>query len=239
MSDDSYDKIFVSIEDGAKPEQEFAPSRKVRVELTYFIAEDDNYQETLDLVGSRASSQVDILLGRVGAPTASAGVATQPPATRMRRTKEQIAADKAAEEAAKVAPPASDPTALEDPTELPQDAPQVSDATSTAASSGGEPTASTTVADPTALEDDFTVQPDPPKVETKPTQIAEISDGDLNAAVQKRNGELASADGTKAIRALIATYNPDPTKVFQLREIAADRRAEFLNGLNAIQPPAA
>lgn len=208
-------RAFVSVEDGVKPAEDYAPARKVRVELTSDVFNQQELGAAVDYLGQLASQQVARLLGRavsdVEQPAANA-----PAATRTRRTKEQIAADKAAAEA----PAASDPTALEDPTELPQ-------------SSGDHGSTTTAETDPAALDDDFTVQPEPPAVETS-GQIAPISDGDLNAAVQKRNGELASADGTKAIRALIATFNPDKTKVFQLREITADRRAEFLNGLNAI-----
>lgn len=221
MSDTPVFEICVTVEDANPPPADYTPARKVSVEIHGYNVLPVDLEGETERAGSVARAQVDVLLGRTPAQVALTEVTQR----RTRRTKEQIAADNAAAAAAQ-----TDPTSLEDPT---VDLPQEPVSTPPATSSGDAPTATTTEADPTAL-DDFTVQPEPPAVDTS-GQIAPISDGDLNAAVQKRNGELGSADGTKAIRALIATYNPDPTKVFQLREVPADRRAEFINKLNAIK----
>lgn len=54
----------VSIEDGTKAKEEFAPARKVRVELTFAVAEGSDPTEVLDKVRSLAASRVDLELGR-------------------------------------------------------------------------------------------------------------------------------------------------------------------------------
>lgn len=77
-------------------------------------------------------------------------------------------------------------------------------------------------ADPLGDLDDWEVVAE----ETKP-----VTDDELNAAVQKRNGELKDA---VKIRGLIGGFNPDPTKSFQLRQIPAEKRARFLAELAAL-----
>lgn len=55
-----------------------------------------------------------------------------------------------------------------------------------------------------------------------------ITDADLNNKVTAKNGELK--DPPK-IRAFIASFNPDPTKGFQLSQVPQERRKEFLDKL--------
>lgn len=62
--------------------------------------------------------------------------------------------------------------------------------------------------------------------------VAEVTDAELQSAVQRKNGELKAPD---LIRALIAGYNPDPTKQFTLREIPQAQRAEFIDKLAALK----
>lgn len=222
MSEDFKHTIFVSVEDANPPPAEYTPARKVRVELTSDVYSQDEIADRTAYLGTVASSQIDSLLGRV-APTASSGVVIANAAAaeapkRTRRTKEQIAADERAAAAAADNLDLSDPAALDDTVvgDLPTHSPDT-----------------TVAADPAALDDEWAVEPEP-AAEVKSTVINPISDADLNSAVQKRNGELKSEAGTKAIRALIASYNPDATKVFQLAQIPVDRRVEFLNSLTAI-----
>lgn len=61
----------------------------------------------------------------------------------------------------------------------------------------------------------------------------EITDVALTEAVTKTN---AATRNPPAIRALVDSYNPDPTKTFQLRQIPQEKRAEFLKKLGEIQP---
>lgn len=80
--------------------------------------------------------------------------------------------------------------------------------------------------DPSAVTDDWSTDP----------AGEEVTDADLNAACQKGAGEgLNPVD----IKRLIASYNPDKTKVFQLREIAQAQRADFLTRLANKDFPAA
>lgn len=59
----------------------------------------------------------------------------------------------------------------------------------------------------------------------------EITDADLNAAVQKKNATLQ--DPPK-IRALIVQFQPDATKPPLLANVAQGRRQEFIDALNAL-----
>lgn len=68
---------------------------------------------------------------------------------------------------------------------------------------------------------------------------AEVTDAQLIEAVTKKNGELQAAGLSKEeapvkIRELIATYNPDPSKAFAIREIPQDKRGDFLAKLAKI-----
>lgn len=60
---------------------------------------------------------------------------------------------------------------------------------------------------------------------------ATITDADLNKAVQAKNAEISSPP---KIKALIATFNPDPTKPFALAQIKAEQRADFLAKLEKL-----
>lgn len=64
----------------------------------------------------------------------------------------------------------------------------------------------------------------PPTAITAPAKAA-ISDAQLLEAVHKANEIVKNPP---VIRGLIATFNPDPSKSFQLREIAAEQRDSFL-----------
>lgn len=205
----------VSFEDGVKASEEYAPAKKVRVELSFTTPDGEDEAAYVAHVGDIARAQVARLLNQA---SSAAGEAPAPVATRTRRTKAQIAADEAAAKEA--------------------GAPTTGDA-------GGVQTSG----DPAAIEDvgvDFedVVDVDASVVEALPEEdftiapevIEAISDADLNSHVQRKNGEIKDA---KAIRELIGTYNSDPTKVFQLREIPAEKRREFLDKLAALKPASA
>lgn len=211
---------FISVEDGLKKAEDYAPPRKVRVELTFSVAEGEGYDAIFDVASQAASNRVHALLHGIAIATVhpsalgtsvSSGVqsAETAPATRVRRTKVQIEADKAAEN--------------------PTDADAVVDDTAAI------------VEDTPSVEDPFVVQPEPdPAAVTEDLTSsgpadAVITDADLNSAVQKKNQELQDP---ALIRSVIAAYNPDPTKVFQLREIPAAKRAEFLAKLKDLKKSA-
>lgn len=56
--------VIVSIEDGVKLGDQYAPARKVKVELHSDVAEGEDADSVLDMVGRKASAKVDELLGR-------------------------------------------------------------------------------------------------------------------------------------------------------------------------------
>lgn len=225
---------LVSVEDSKPHSNDEYGRKKVRVDLSFAVGEGESYEATFDLASEAASNRVTALLNGVSlrvvaAATGDAATAAEEPKTRTRRTKAQIAAD--AEAARKAAgssdnPPANAPAASgeelpDDPTDGEEHVIHLPDETEL-------PDGEELPDDATALEDDeFTVQPDPPAEEAKP-----ITDADLNAAVQRKNADLAAPD---IIRKLIATYNPDPKQVFQLRQIPAEKRAEFLTKLAALK----
>ncbi len=232
----------VSIEDGNKAGEEYAPARKVRVELSFNVPEGADALVELDYVAGVAQGRVDALLGRKGRTllVVHPGDSTPPAAPpetnaetprRPRRSAVEIAADKAAKldrhvvtadpdvkahiEENKAAPPAEDefdPTADSAPEKDTGVDMGVDDPVGDAIASKAD----VSVSD--LDEEDFTITPDEPAA-------PEISDADLNSAVQKRNGELGNP---KLIRGLISEYNPDVTQVFQLRQIPQAERAGFL-----------
>jgi hypothetical protein len=208
----------VSYEDGIKSAVEYAPPRKVRVELHFEIAEDEQEQADarIHAVGNLAQAEVLRLLGQTVAakeePLSGAALALveNPGQTtrRPRRTQAQIAADEAAAtEAARLA-------ALEAGRQgKPGDA-------GDPAAFGAEATSQVqTAGDPAGF--DFTS--DPAKTE--------ISDTSLNDACQAKASKLGSAE---KIKALIGTFATDPTKQFSLREIPQAQRPDFLAKLEAL-----
>jgi hypothetical protein len=222
---------LVSIEDGKKAAEEFAPARKVRVELSFSVSENEDYEGVFDTVSQAATNRVATLLGRatlsVVQTAPSSGEEAAPAATRKRRTKAEIAADEALAAAGGPSqsgsdgakPTSADPAAIdEDPTggadhviELPDETPAIE-----------LPDQS----DPAGIEDVDFDAPIEPEVTGDP-----ITDADLNSAVQKKNAEIANPN---AIRTIIGSYNPDPTQPFQLRQIPAAKRAEFLSKVSAL-----
>lgn len=197
----------VTIEDGTKAPEEYAPNRKVSVTLNWTPPDDSTGEEIgalFDHVTALASSKVAQLLGKAAPAalaTATTATAADKPAARTRRTKEQIAADEAAKKAAET--PASDEVSFdEDVTELP---PGSSDGSSDASG-----------------EVSFDLDEEPAK---------EITDVDLNAAVQARNKEI---NNPGKIKALITEYRKDATKPFNLVNIPQAERQGFIDKLNAL-----
>lgn len=215
---------LVSVEDGAKhdPADQYSLSRKVRVELKFDVAEGSDPVDIVAIVGDIATGRVNELLGRAASSTArtvtedvrgsTAAETENTGAVRKRRTKAQIDADNAAA-AAKAADPADMGGEPSPPAADPSDMGGATTDTSSGSSA----------ADPADFDFDAPIEPTAP--------ATTITDADLNAAVQKKNGELG--DPPK-IRNLIGSFNPDPTKQFQLRQIPAEQRADFIAKLEAL-----
>lgn len=205
---------LVSVEDGLKKPEEYAPPRKVRVELNFNVEDGDDASSLIEYAADLASQQVARQLGQstkaVEKPVTQAGEPAAETQRRTRRTKAQIEADEAA-------------------------AREKAAGASTTGDAGGEQTSADF--DPTAFVEDEPAAAgdglDLSEFDVQPEAEAEvITDADLNSAVQKKNAELA--DPPK-IRELIGSYNPDPKSVFQLRQIPAGQRREFLNKLAALK----
>lgn len=221
----------VSVEDGLKKQEEYAPPRKVIVVLNFTVAEGEDYASTFDIASHAATNRVYSLLhGKAFVTTVAqeptgveqgAGVHTEAgtegaPPKRRRRTAAEIAAAAGASQSGNAG---GAQTSDEDPTgneahtiHLPDETPK------DPADIGGdefdiEP----------AAEESFDIEPD--------ASDEPVTDADLNAAVQKKNAEITNPN---AIRTLIGTYNPDPKAAFQLRQIPAAKRAEFLTKLSAL-----
>lgn len=218
----------VSVEDGTKAKEEYAPARKVRVDLSFDVPEGGDAAAILDYASQLASQQVQRQLGRAVdpvsqlSPTTAAEQAWSPveQPKRTRRTAEQIRAD----DAAKAAAAHAAHSVVEDPDVKAhiEDNKPAADASEVVSDDASE------VVSDDAGDEDWAVEAEVSGVADE----APVTDAELNDAVQKKNGELK--DPPK-IRALIGSFNPDPTKVFQLREVPAERRREFLTSLAALK----
>lgn len=224
---------LVAVEDGAKhdPSDQYSLSRKVRVEMKFDVAEGSDPADVIQLVGDMAGAEVSRLLGRPATTarftetTTTAGEPAAAATARPRRTKAQIAADEAAAAAAaaKAAGTTTDPADMGGAAASPQGDPSVIQDGATTSGGTGSSGDGATSDDPAAMD-----EWDVPAAEV---EAAAITDADLNAAVQKKNGELG--DPPK-IRNLIGSFNPDQTKPFQLRQIPAAQRQGFLDKLAAL-----
>ncbi len=189
------------------------------------VSEGEDSVAALDQASEIAIGKVREMLGLPELATqVRPAPAAQEPAKRARRTQNQIAEDAAAAEAAKKAgtkPAPVNTAALPDPAAIGDEA---------------------AVVDPEKAAFDASIVVDE-KPATDPADISfdiepegeEITDAKLNEACTKRN---ADAPGIlPKIRELIKTFNPDPTKVFQLREIPQAQRQDFLNKLAELKLP--
>lgn len=207
----------VLVKDGTKGPVDFSPNREVSVQIFFSAGSSTDMEAAVDRAADKANSKVNQLLGRDTAATlrgASAAETTgerregqtpgepEKPARKPRTPK-----DAGATPSPSVAQPStSDPLA------------DLGDLEAATLAQSGESLG----ADPLDGFDEFDVPP--------ATSVV-VTDDALNAAVQKRNGELKDA---VKIRGLIGTFNPDVTKAFQLRQIPQDQRASFLAQLVAL-----
>lgn len=152
---------IVSVEDGKKPSEEYAPARKVRVELHFDVEEGGKAQPFLDMVANMASRKVAEMLGTTAltpAVTAATVTVQAPPAT----------PDPAAPKRGPGRPPKAPPAPPADPSD---EIPGLETALTP------EPPA----AEEQSLDDIMGLAP---------VEAPVISDADMNAAVQKKNATL-------------------------------------------------
>lgn len=223
----------VSVEDCKKhegyPDPQFAPTRKVRVELIFVVPEGQDGKPYLDSTAALADAKVAEMLGRK--PTSNTTVKTTTAGTPEPGSKAALEAElvgkgataadlgHAPQEAATTKPGPKRTTKKQEAAATPP-----AEAPKAPAADPDELTGS----EEALVEDDglgdLTGAPAAPML---------ISDLELNNAVQKRNAVIKSG---VAIRKLVAAYNPDPAKfpTIVLAQIPQDKRADFLKKLEVL-----
>lgn len=207
----------ISYEDGVKkdPNDQYSNSRKVRVELNFAVPEDPGVDpdSVLSEVMEKAIALTNEKLG-ITKPTREAKSTSLAPApiaaiVAVGKTK----ADLEAEATAKADKPAG---AKRGPKPKTKPAEDWDTGNAPSADTAGKPetNAAATAAPAT---DEWAADP-----------VVEITDADLNKAVGEKNGTLK--DPPK-IRALIGSFNPNPKKQFNLRDIPQEQRQTFLDKL--------
>lgn len=231
--------VTVRFSDGIKT-ADYAPPRLYDITANVALEAGDHAEtvilEALTLIRRAGSAALKGQTSYEVKPPADAGLVEEPaspPAEqprRVRRTKAQIEADEKAKRDASAsssgAPAGGANTAagssadaaasLDDPTDGDENVIHLPDETDDAAALEDE-------------EDNGLSEFDVPAPEPAGEPV---NDADLASAVTKKNGEINNPD---AIRELIGSYNPDPTKPFQLRQVPADKRQEFLGKLAALK----
>lgn len=206
---------IVFVEDGTKKSEEYAPPRKVRVELHFTLpegADDGAGQRFLDAVASQADTKVRELLGQkpavAAAPKAAPGFIVKP-VDAPKTDKDKLA--EAAGLVDKKEPPKKGPGR---PPKEP-DAPKP---------------------DPAAIVDDETsavVEEEDPFSVPAAEEVKPISDEELNSSVGKKHAVLGKPP---LIRDLVATFKPEGwTKQFTMRDIPQEKRADFLKKLSELK----
>jgi hypothetical protein len=200
--------------------------KEVRVELHFNVLEGKDYRDLFDAVGAEATAKVSQMLGRTKAATKEAVAATRkPPKIDVVVQQETLDADtskvevKVPDEVKNVVVVTTgDPAAMDFVGPLGAAAGSVSVAPIESVSSG-----SGTLDDLTALPDE------------ELTAARQYSDKDLTDAITTVNARLIkdhAGKGTPMIRALIAKYVPAGQPA---RSIAADKRGQFVQELEALK----
>lgn len=205
----------ISYEHGIKSAQDYEPPKKAKVELRFDIAEDlkvdaEAVEAYVSKVAAAAKAKVYEMLG--GAASAKAAP-------------KAAAAASAAMEAVKDVSVAKEIAAPKGKTKKDLEAEQNAALKAHAEANKPKP-------DPASMEDLATVPPAAkvadPMDELTTVAADPISDATLNKAVQVKHQETGDA---VAIRAVISTFNPDPTKQFTLAQIPQAERQTFLDKL--------
>lgn len=205
---------IVSVEDGTKKSEEYAPPRKVRVELHFTLPEGTSDGQTfLDAVASQADTKVRELLGQKPAAAAAPKAAETPAATPRRGPGR----------------PAAEPKP-----DTKSDKDKLAEAAGVAAEVKGKDAPKP---DPAAIVDDETSavveeEEDPFSVPAA-EEVKPISDEELNSSVGKKHAILGKPP---LIRDLVATFKPEGwTKQFTMRDIPQEKRADFLKKLSELK----
>lgn len=222
---------LVSVEDGIPAKTgDFDPKRKVKVELSFTVAEGSDAQPILDYVSKMAHAQVNALLGKAKPETAAA------PAPAVEGGKPETAAARKKRETAEAAALAA-ATPGKTKADLAKEA--------------GLPVTSTQHKGTTAAlveEDELEGDPAPAPVAEEDaladllgdTAPVPVTDQELGKAAQEKNGDMKGKPGwaPEKIRELVGKFvlvDGKPKAGAKLQEIPAAQRHDFLAQLKALK----
>lgn len=208
----------VTVEDGLKAKEEFAPARKVAVTLNFSVPEGADGTAVLDYVSNLAQSEQD---RRMYIKASSVELAP--------------AAPKGGD---KIEKPAKAPKAAKEPT----------DKEKLAAQAGVPATSTQHKGETPALVDDLEAPPakkaEAPKDDLEDllgdTPKPPVTDQELGKAAQEKNGKMKGVAGwaPEKIRALVGEFvqvDGKPKPGAKLQEIPAAQRHEFLKALDELK----
>jgi hypothetical protein len=216
----------VSVEDCKKhegyPDPQFAPTRKVRVELIFAVPEGQDGKPYLDATAAEADAKVAEMLG-------------SPPRAKISKPATMASAPEPGSKAALEAELVAKGASAADLGHALQAAPAAAPGPKRTRKAADPPAPVAAAADP----DELTGNEPAPAADddlgdlTGEAKVEPISDLELNNAVAKRNAVIKSG---VAIRKLVQTFNPDPGKLANivLAQIPQERRADFLKKLEVL-----
>jgi len=227
---------IVSVEDGTKKSEEFAPARKVRVELHFDVPEGtDEGHRMLDSVAALADAKVKELLGHKPAAKAAAPkpeVAAALAAVETTLVPGSTAAVQNAKTKDDLAREAGVSVGVVDGPKAPKPPGRPRKAQEAPPAPVNDPAAMVEEPAPEPTVDDFSVEPE------VPAEI--ISDDEINRVVKVVNDRLGgpSSGAPVQIKTVIARFRPADwgNKQFTLRDIPQAVRQEFKDELKALLP---
>lgn len=211
----------VSIEDGVKAKEDFAPARKVKVELTFSVPESQDGTKFLDGVTLHAENKVRQLLNKSAAEPIQAAVSAEgakAPAGKTSRAKAPVVPEKTKDDLAREAGLPADGTTQHKGADLVDELEEATKAPAKAKPADDD------------LSDILgeTAAPKP------------VTDQELGKAAQEKNGDMKGKAGwaPEKIRELVGQFvltDGKPKPGAKLQEIPAAQRHEFLAQLKALK----
>jgi len=198
---------LVSIEDGTKKSEEYAPARKVRVELRFDVEPNGtDGQDRLDVIAAIANAKVSELLG-------TAAVITEPIAAKLA----EKVPDKTPATTTKTRAPAKSSAKAE-----------TVDSVAAAAKAGK------LEEKPSTPSAQAATQPEPSTAASAPS-AREYSDRELKAAMSAKHQETQDAVSIRNF--VKQFRPADWTSEFTTDNIPQEKRQEFLKGLEGLKKP--
>lgn len=218
---------IISLEDGIKAKEEFAPARKARVELHFDIPEGSDHDVHVQGVSDLARAHLHRILHNTAAPVV-AHIAAAQPAALVEVPKETAAAKKARLAAEKAAGAPADKTKADLEREQLEEL-QAAGKGTAADELDEKPAAKTHAVEKDELADLLG--------DTAPTPV---TDQELGKAAQEKNGKMKSVVGwsPERIRELVGKFvlvDGKPKAGAKLQEIPAAQRHDFLAQLDALK----